>query len=247
MSRRRDGPAQFLEDFKGTRTSPRYLQADAYGGYDGIYSAGSAQNESDADTAPIEVACWAHARRKFHDARTSDVVHSHAMLAWIQRLYEVERDAKEMSAEARCALRRERAKPILDDIRAWLDAESPQMLPKSPIGEAVQYIMNQWEALGRYVEDGDLEIDNNVAERALRAVAIGRKNWLFAGSDRGGQAAAVLYSVVQSAKRHGLDPFTYLRDVFLRLPTQPHKDLHALLPDHWKRDILPTLAPPPRL
>ena len=117
---------------------------------------------------------------------------------------------------------------------------------QSPIGEAVTYAQNQWKALLRYLDDGDLAIDNNAAENALRGIAIGRKNFLFLGSDRGGRAATTLYSLVRSAKRHELDPFIYLRDLFLRIPTHPNRDIHLLLPDHWKRDILPTLDSPPR-
>ena len=236
-SRKRDGPAAFLRDFAGTPHAPRYLQADAYGGYDGIYTAGN---------DVVEVACMAHCRRKFYDARGTDTMRAHQVLASVRTLYDVERDAKELDAEQRRALRHERSKPILDKMKEWLDAQHGHVLPKSPIGDAVQYALNQWKALIRYIEDGDLEIDNNAAERKLRGIAIGRKNYLFMGSDRGGRAAAVLYSVIHSAKDHALDPFLYLRDLFLRIPTHPNKDIHQLLPDHWKREILPTLAQPPR-
>lgn len=236
--RRREGPTAFLEAFTGTQEHPRYLQADAYGGYDGIFTAGN---------GVLECACWAHTRRKFHDARASDAVRSHTMLAWIQQLYQVERAAKDLDAGPRRELRQEKSRPILDTIKAWLDAEQPRVLPKSPMSEAIGYAVNQWDALIRYLDDGDLAIDNNAAENALRAIAIGRKNWLFAGSERGGRTAATLYSVIQSAKRHQLDPFRYLRDLFLRIPTHPNKEIHRLLPDHWKREILPTLEPPPRL
>ena len=236
-SRRRDGPAAFLKEFTGTREKPRYLHADAFGGYDGIYAAGN---------SVFEVACWAHARRKFYDARKSDVNRAHQVLAWVRMLYDVERDAKEFDAEQRKALRRERSKPVLDRMQGWLDAQEGHVLPKSPIGEAVTYARNQWQALLRYLDDGDLAIDNNAAENALRGIAIGRKNFLFVGSDRGGRAAATLYSLVRSAKRHGLDPFVYLRDLFLRIPTHPNKNIHLLLPDHWKTEILPTLDTPPR-
>jgi len=243
-SRKRDGPVAFLEGFFGTKEKPRYLQADAFGGYDGIYAAGK---ETPEDRVVLEVACWAHARRKFYDARTSDVMRSHAVLGWIRELYQIEREAKGCDAVQRCALRREKAAPILDALQKWLEAQQAAVLPKSPIGEAIQYARNNWTALTRYLEDGDLAIDNNAAENALRAIAIGRKNWMMLGSDRGGKAAAVLYSMLQSAKRHGVEPFTYLRDLFLRIPTHPNKEIHLLFPDHWKREILPTLEPPPRL
>ena len=242
-SRKRDGPAEFLRDFKGTKDEPRYLQADAFGGYDGIYATGGA----DQDGVVIEVACWAHARRYFYDARTSDALRSHTMLAWIQELYQIEREAKELDASRRREHRQEKSKPILDKMKEWLDTEQLRVLPKSPIGEAVQYALNNWTALTRYLDDGDLAIDNNLAENALRGIAVGRKNWLFAGSDRGGRAAAILYSFISSAKRHELDPFIYLRDLFLRLPTHPNKEIHLLFPDHWKRELLPTLDAVSRL
>ena len=236
-SRRRDGPAAFLETFTGSDEHPRYLQADAFGGYDGIFA---------ADNGVKEVACWAHARRKFHDARSSDVNRAHQMLAWIRQLYDVEREAKDLDAITRCALRQDNAKPILDKMKQWLGEQRNLALPKSPIGEAITYALNQWQALNRYLDDGDLAIDNNAAENALRTIAVGRKNWLFAGSDRGGRAAATLYSLIQSAKRHGIDPFLYLRDLFLRIPTHPNKDIHQLLPDVWKQELLPALQPQPR-
>jgi len=236
-SRRGDGPAGFLETFTGSPEAPRYLQADAFGGYDGIFAPGS---------HVLECACWAHARRKFHDARTSDVNRSHQMLAWVRRLYDIEREAKEFDPEARRALRAEKARPLLDTIGQWLETEQTRVLPKSPIGEAVQYALNQWAALQRYLDDGDLAIDNNAAENALRSIAVGRKNWLFAGSDRGGRAAACYYSLIQSAKRHAIDPFLYLRDLFLRIPTHPNRQIHLLLPDQWKQHLLPDIATHPR-
>ncbi len=236
-SRRRDGPAEFLEGFTGTQEHPRYLQADAFGGYDGIYAAAN---------SVLEAACWAHARRKFHDARNSDVNRAHQALAWVRMLYDVERDAKGFDAGQRQALRQERSKPVLEKMEEWLKDQEGHILPKSPIGEAVTYARNQWQALLRYLDDGDLAIDNNAAENALRGIAIGRKNYLFIGSERGGRAAAILYSLVRSAKRHDLDPFIYLRDLFLRIPTHPNRLIGQLLPDQWKLEILPTLDTPPR-
>ena len=200
-----------------------------------------------AGNGVLEVACMAHCRRKFHDARKTDVNRAHQMLAWIQQLYAIERHAKDLAATARHALRREKSKPILDTIKAWLDAHRTQVLPKSPIGEAFQYAFNQWAALNRYLDDGELSIDNNVAERNLRGIAIGRKNWMTLGSDRGGRAAAILYTLIQSAKRHDLDPFVYLRDLLLRIPTHPNKDIHILLPDQWKTHLLPEATAPFKL
>jgi hypothetical protein len=223
-SRKRDGPTTFLDGYEG------YLQADAFAGYDAIYAGGDV----------IEVACWAHCRRYFYDARSTDSNRAHHVLAWIRRLYDIERDGKTLDAEQRRALRQEKSKPLLDGdqnskgLHKWLVEQQAKVLPKGPIGQAVTYALNNWTALTRYLDDGILDIDNNEAERALRGIAVGRKNWLFLGSDRGGRAAANHYTLIQSAKRHGIEPFAYLRDVLLRITTQPTKDLHELLPDHWK-------------
>lgn len=221
-SRNRDGPAAFLDGYQG------YLQADAFGGYDGIYSSGEV----------IEVACWAHARRKFYEARSTDSNRAHCVLAWIRQLYDVERDGKKLDADKRRALRNQESKPLLEAMKKWFDEQQTKVLPKSPIGDAMSYAMNHWTALTRYLNDGILDIDNNEAEQALRAIAVGRKNWLFLGSNRGGRAAATHYTLIQSAKRHGLDPFAYLRDVLLRIATEPAADLRQLLPDRWKAALL---------
>ena len=221
-NRSRDGPEEFLKEFRG------YLQADAYSGYDHFYE--------DPQRGIAEVACWAHARRNFYEAQSSDLMRSTVMLAYIRLLYDVEREAREkqLKGEARRALRQEKAKPILDDIRAYLEREQPQVLPKSPEGKAIAYTLSNWKALARYADDGDLEIDNNGAERSLRGVAVGRKNWMFYGSDNGGHTAAVLTSLIATAKRLGLDPFAYLRDIFARLSSHPQTRLAELLPDQWK-------------
>jgi transposase len=217
-TRNRDGPQQILKGYHG------YLQADAFSGYDRLY----------ADGKIVEVACWAHARRKFFEARTSAPVASHQALLAIKQLYAVEREAKDLDAEARLALRREKSKPALETLEAWLRELQPQVLPKSPLGQATAYALDNWEALSRYLGDGRLAIDNNAAERALRGVVIGRKNYLFTGSERGGRAAAVHYSLIQSAKQNRLDPFAYLRDLLARIPTHPYSQIHQLLPNHWK-------------
>jgi transposase len=232
-SRARDGPQTFLAAFRG------HLQADAFAGYDGIFTNGQVH----------EVACWAHARRKFYEARTTDAARSHEVLARIGRLYDVERAAKEQiddgkldaeEADAlRLRLRQQQAVPELTALRHWLDEQHQQVLPKSPMGQAITYALNQWDALVRYTTQGFLAIDNNAAERALRAIAIGRKNWLFCGSDNGGHTAAVLFSMTSTCQRHRLDPFAYLRDVLPKLAAAPltAEQLAALLPDRW--------APPP--
>ncbi|MGA2987357.1 MAG: IS66 family transposase, partial [Terriglobia bacterium] len=221
-NRSRDGPEAFLKAFQG------YLQADAYSGYDHFYK--------EPERGIVEVACWAHARRRFYEAQSSDLMRSTVMLAYIRLLYDVEREAREqkLKAEARRALRQEKSKPILEDIRAYLEREQPQVLPKSPEGEAIAYTLSNWKALVRYCEDGDLEIDNNGAERSLRGVAVGRKNWMFYGSDEGGRTAAVLTTLIATCKRLHIDPFAYLRDLFQRISDHPQNRLAELLPDQWK-------------
>jgi transposase len=217
-TRSREGPEQILKEYHG------YLQADAYSGYDQLY----------ADGNIVEVACWAHARRKFFEAKTSAPVAAHQALLAIKQLYAVEREAKDLDAEARLALRREKSQPRLEAFAVWLRQLQPEVLPKSPLGQAAAYALGNWEALTRYLEDGRLAIDNNTAERALRGVVLGRKNYLFTGSERGGRAAAVHYSLIQSAKQNGLDPFVYLRDLLARIPTHPYSQIRQLLPNHWK-------------
>ena len=131
-------------------------------------------------------------------------------------------------------LRAERSRPIFDKFHAWLEAELPKVLPKSPIGEAIQYALNHWEALKRPLEAGFLELDNGACERAFKPVALGRKNWLFAGSDKGGQTAAVLMSLCTTCKNLGIDPQAYLRDVLDRISTHPAQRIEELLPDRWQ-------------
>ena len=220
-SRKRDGPATFLATFEG------YLQADAYGGYDGIYSGGRV----------IEVACWAHARRKWDAARTTDPARSHHVLALVQQLYKIERDAKGLPPEEKRANRQENSLPILTELELWLEAEKPHLLPKSPAGQAATYMTNQWAALNRYCESGLLSIDNNAAERAMKPCAIGRKNWLFVDSRTGGERVAVLQSLGSGCKHSQLEPWALLRDNFDRLPrlgpNPTPERLDALLPYRW--------------
>jgi hypothetical protein len=161
----------------------------------------------------VHVGCWAHARRHFFDAKPSAERDATEALGLVARLYAVERDAKDLSPAERAALRRQRAVPVLDAIRARLDAWHGDALPRSDFGKAVAYARAQWPTLVRYVGDGDVEIDNNALEREIRPIALGRKNWLFAGSYEGGRRAAVLYSVLASCKAAGAGPFEYLKDV----------------------------------
>ena len=182
-----------------------------------------------------------HARRKFYEARTSDAERSHQALAWIGLLYKVEREPKEREptdydafVRLRHELRGERSRPIFEQFHAWLEAELPKIRPKSPIGEAIGYTLNHWVALTRPLEAGFLELDNGASERAFKPVAIGRKNWLFAGSDKGGQTAAVLMSLCTTCKNLEIDPQAYLRDVLDRVSTHPARRIEELLPDRWQ-------------
>ena len=213
------GPARFFKDYRG------YLQADAYSGYDALYKSGSI----------IEVGCWANARRKFHEARETDAPRAHRDLAYIRKLYDVEADAKEAKSddEAHRALRLQRSVPILEELFTWLETVRAQVLPKSPMGEAIGYALNHRAALMRYTEQGFLEIDNNAAERGEKTIAIGRNNWLFFGSEVGGATAAVLFSLTETCKGLGVEPWAYLKDVLDRLSTHPASRIDELLPDRW--------------
>jgi len=223
VNRQRDGPVQFLANYHG------YLHADAFSGYDGLYLPGAG-----AAARIIEVACNAHARRKFYEARGTDALRAHQALAYYRQLYELERSAKDFSDAQRLQMRQDLAVPILEQFHQWLVAQRPQVLPKSPMAEAIGYALNNWEALRRYTEAGFLAIDNNVAEREMKQIAIGRKNWLSVGSPRGGQTAAVLMSFTSTCRRLGVEPWAYLQEVLTRLPGLPTEQLGELLPDRWE-------------
>lgn len=212
----RDGPETFLAGFVGD------LQADAYTGYDALYATGRIR----------EIGCWAHARRRFVEALTTDV-RAALTVALIQQLYEVERAGAELSAEARRDVRREQSMPLLAKIAVERDQLAQTVLPKSPLGDALRYLTNQWGALQRFVDDGRLAADNNRAENQLRVVALGRKNWLFAGSFEGARRAALLYSLVQSCALVDVPPFEYLKDVLLRVATHPQRLIGQLTPTGW--------------
>jgi len=218
LSRSRDGPQSFLQAFRG------YLHADAYAGYDAIFL-GSGKEI-------VEVACWAHARRKFFDACQNYPRQSHQVLDWIRQLYDVEDRARELLHAARRDLRRAEAEPVLDKLEVYLAELAETVLPKSALAKAVTYARNQWEALRRYTADGRLTIDNNTSERTLRQQAIGRKNWLFLGNETAGPRAAVLYTILAGAKRHRLEPWTYVREILLRTHADDHR-LEEMLPDRW--------------
>jgi hypothetical protein len=216
-SRNRDGPLNFLNGFKG------YLQADAFAGYDCIF----------ASEFVTEVACWAHARRYFFDALKSAPIQANLAISSIKELYKIEQDIKELSPQERLEIRQSKSKPVLDEIKKWLDQQILSALPKSFIAKAVNYSLNNWGALCVYTTDERLNIDNNISERAIRPIVIGRKNWLFAGSDKGGRMAAIINSVVASCQRHKIDPQAYLTDILPKLSGASHEDLLSMLPGTW--------------
>jgi hypothetical protein len=230
-TRSQEGPERMLKGYKG------YIQADAFNGYDNLYGEGKA----------TEVGCWGHARRKFDEAKQTEPLRANQMLALIAQLYVVEdqAQAEHRDAEGVKALRQQFSKPILDDqIKPLLEAWSPEVLPKSPLGKAVTYALNQWEALNRYLENGILCIDNSLSERVIKLVALGRKNWLFSGSDEGARRAAILYSLIASCKLCQIDPFLYLRDVLERINTHPANRIDELTPPQWKELFLPKISLP---
>jgi transposase len=227
-TRSRAGPARFLEGYKG------YLQADAYSVYDAFFK---------SERGMTEVGCWMHTRRYFFKALESDESHMGPALHLIARLYGVEERAKalSLSAEQRLAVRRRVSARLLGKLHQYLLELQPEVLPKSPSGAAVRYALNQWEALTRFLEDGELEIDNGATERANRDIAVGRGNWTFFGSDTGGKTAAVLRSFIASCKRCGVEPFAWFRDVLSRIPAHSINRLNELLPHNWQAAI--SLAP----
>lgn len=232
----RDHSAAGIDDFLKNRFRG-YLSADALNVYDHLFT----------PTGPTELGCWTHARRHFHEAEASDRARAHTAMAYIRQLYAIEKEARELvvaqelqGAAAddvflRC--RQETSLKVLTDFKIWLEAEQPKVLPKSLIGLAIACTLRHWQALLRYSADGFLDIDNNVAERALRQIAVGRKNWIFAGSAAGAETAATLFTITSSCHRHKVDAFAYLRDILERLahePNPPPEVLRAWLPDRWK-------------
>ena len=217
-TRERAGPDKFLGDYRG------YLQADAYSGYDAFFTPGRGM---------IEVGCWMHGRRYFIKALESDERHMGPALVLIAKLYRIEEQGRGLSGQDRLAIRQRLSLPVINKLHAYLLEIQPEVLPKSPAAAAVRYSLNQWRALNRFLEDGDLEIDNGATERANRDVAIGRNNWTFFGSDQGGKTDAVLRSFVASCKRVGVEPFAWFQDVLSRVASHPITALAELLPHNW--------------
>jgi hypothetical protein len=182
------------------------VQADAAGAFDPLFALGRAK----------EAGCWSHARRYFVEALETDRRAALA-IAWIGQLFEVEREAADKTPDERLALRQERSRPVVEDLGRWIAETSKATPPKSPLGKALYYAAGQWTPLTRFLEDGRLEIHNNACERALRRIAVGRNNWLFAGSDAGAERAAVIYTVLGTCRLRGTDPAAWLRDVLEKL------------------------------
>lgn len=236
--RSREGPRRFLEvsAADGSDRKARWrghLQCDAYSGYENLFA-----RDDKNRLRTVEAACWAHTRRYFYEARSNGGQDALEALAMIARLYHIEHEAKEQGlvGSALAKYRQEHATPITQAFRRWLHARldaKTGILPKSELGKAIHYAYDNYKALRRYRRLSHLSIDNNAAERALKNVVIGRKNYLFCGSDRGGRSAAVIYTLVESAKRCGANPFEYLRDVLACLPETRHSEVPRLLPDTW--------------
>jgi len=229
-NRRGEHPKKWLSTCRG------YLQSDAFAGYNALTAPGQPL---------VSVGCWAHARRKFHDARISHSARATEILDLIRKLYAVEEQARTTPDEPesrsksppdparRHVMRNEHARTVVDAIFATLRQWRPEEPPKSALGKAIGYALNQEATLRRYLDNGELEIDNNACERSLRGIALGRKNWLFAGSERGGRTAATLFTVIGSARLHEIEPWAYVKDVLERMPHAPWSELDSFLPDRW--------------
>jgi transposase len=204
-----------------------YLHADAYAGFRSLY-----EPKAIAAVAPlIEVGCWAHARRKIYEVHAAtDSPRAQELLEDIGRLFTIEAEIKGRSAEERLTVRRRQTVPLLTDLKARFDETLAQVSAKSSLAEAIRYTTSRWPSMMRFVEDGRLEICNNAAERAMRPIAVGRHNWTFAGSDAGGERAAVMYTLIETAKINGLDPEAYLRDIIGRIADHPARRIGELLP-----------------
>lgn len=219
-------PRRFLEGFQG------YLHVDGYPGYNGLPNV-------------VLVGCWAHARRNFTEAlkalpesAATTSVKAKEGLAFCNKLFDIERDLKDVSPQERYEKRIERSQPVLDAFSAWLREQTPRVLPKSALGKAIKYCRNQWERLEAFLKDGRLEIDNNRAERSIKPFVIGRKNWIFSNTAKGAKSSAIIYSIVETAKENGLNPFNYLSYLFEELPNMDTTDkekLAQLLP--WSASL----------
>ena len=211
-------PLDFLDGYRG------YVHADAYSGYDELFRS----------QWIIEVGCWVHTRRKFDEAASSRPREATEVMARIAQLYKIESQCKEMTSAQRREAREKRSRPLIDGIFKRIEELKGNTLPSEPLRKAIDYALNQRQALYRYLEDGRLKPDNNTAENAIRPLALGRKNWLFAGSERGARATALFLGLIQSCKACGVNPWQYFNDILRRIMNHPVNRLRELLPDQWK-------------
>lgn len=219
--RGREGPKDILRDYGG------FLQCDDYSVYTCL--------RTREKLGFTQVGCWAHARRKFAEAFDAGDKRAEEAVLILRDLYAVEKEAREqkLDAEGILELRREKSLPVLARLKEWMQAQLA-VLPQSPLGKAIGYALDNWRELTVYTTDGRIPIDNNAVERAIRPVALGRKNWLFAGSERGGEAAAIFFSLIETARRADVNLWDYVTDLLTRIPTHPINRLEELLPDTWK-------------
>ena len=218
LSRAGEHARNFLQDWKGK------LVCDDFGGYKASFELGV-----------TEIGCMAHARRKFLELHaTHKSALSEQALRYIQSLYEIEHEVKALEPDLRRRIRQEKAASVMDALHTWMTAQRDIVHNGSAISKALDYNFKRWMALSRYLDDGAVPIDNNWCENQIRPWALGRKNWLFAGSLRSGKRAAALMSLIQSARNNGHDPYAYLKDVLTRLPTQRASEIAELLPHRWQ-------------
>ena len=220
-TRVREGPTDFLSGF-----TDRSLMSDGYAGYNQVIEKNNL----------VHLMCWAHARRKFFDSKNLDPQFTDHILGLIKELYMVERDAAERTSDERKTMRLERSVPVLEKIKSALEERSKTMLPKNPLNEAINYSLNHWKQLTAYLQDGRLPIDNNLVENAIRPVALGRKNWLFAGSPEGAQRMAIIYSLVATCKLNDINPYEYFVEILPKIASYPANKIADLIPIYWKNN-----------
>src|SRR5262245_16176720 len=217
-------PEMHLADYSGI------MQADAYAGFNGLYVAGRKSGPI------IEAACWAHGRRKFYELE--ELQKAPIAIETVRRideLFAIEREINGLSPQQRLEVRRERSKPLIDDLESWMRREGRKLSSKTALAEAMDYSLKRWTALTRFLDDGRICVSNNAAERAVRGIAVGRRNWTFAGSDSGGRRAAAIYTLIETCKLNDVDPQAWLTDILARLPDHPAKRINELLPWAWKK------------
>lgn len=237
LSRSRDGPDAFLKNYRFDKltTGNQVLLADAYGGYEGIC----------IEKQFVQAGCWSHARRKFVDAQSLSPAIAAEAVALIGELFAIEQRAKDLTGADRLAVRQSQSAPVIQRLHDKLLEWKRQLLPKHPMAEAIGYVLNQWRPLTAFLSDAAIPIHNNLAEQQMKRIALGRKNYLFVGNERGGRTAAILSSITSTCRRHDIDPQRYLTQLLTNLPSTPTSQLDQWLPDVWKRRQDPAVAPDP--